>query len=64
MFDAMIGALLFAWFLSWFGFDSIFITGSNELFGFQFSTASYYFIFFLVGLFLGLVHLYRNRAKI
>ncbi len=63
MFDYLIGSLLLAWFLSWFGFDSIFITGSNELFGLHFSSASYYFIFFLVGLFLGVIHIYRSRTK-
>ncbi len=63
MFDYLIGSLLLAWFLSWFGFDSIFITGSNELFGWKFSSASYYFIFFLVGLLLGLIQMYRNRSK-
>lgn len=46
----IIGGLIIAWILSWFGIDNIIIRGVNELFDIEISTAGYYVLFAIVGL--------------
>jgi hypothetical protein len=41
--------LLIAWILSWFKFEKIFIQAIKELFNKEVSKASYYFVFFCIG---------------
>ena len=45
----MICSLIIAWFLSLFNFDEIFITAIKEIFNFEITTATYYFVFFCIG---------------
>jgi hypothetical protein len=60
MADWIIGCLLFAWLLSWFDFDKIFANACNELFKWNVSTSTYYFIFFLSGVILGIIDMIRT----
>lgn len=46
-----------------FGFGSIFIQGTKELFNLDISVAGYYMIFFIVGLGLDIVGLYRRSQN-
>ncbi len=46
----MLGMLFLAWFLSLFGFDEICVTAIKELFNYEITTATYYFVFAIVGL--------------
>jgi hypothetical protein len=41
--------LIIAWILSWFKFEKIFIQAIKELFNKEVSKASYYFVFFCIG---------------
>ncbi|WP_342599503.1 hypothetical protein MHB48_19750 [Psychrobacillus sp. FSL H8-0483] len=41
--------LIIAWILSWFKFEQIFIQAFQELFNKEVTKASYYFIFFCIG---------------
>jgi len=43
--------LLIAWILSWFRFEQLFIQACKELFKKEVSKASYYFVFFCIGVF-------------
>lgn len=54
MIGSIVSCLLIAWFLSWFGVDSIFIKAINELTGRTVTEATYYFVFFIIGLILSL----------
>lgn len=56
MLDGLITALAVGWFLTWFDFDKIFIEACNELFLLNITTATYYFIFAIIGLIGGLIH--------
>jgi len=47
---SIIGALIIAWFLSIFGFDTLIIEGTKELFNMDITTTGYYFIFALIGI--------------
>jgi hypothetical protein len=46
----VIGGLLLAWILSWFGVDRIIIDGVNELFKLNIGIAGYYVLFAIVGI--------------
>jgi len=41
--------LIIAWILSWFKFEQLFIQAIKELFNKELTKASYYFIFFCIG---------------
>lgn len=62
MTDYILGSLLFAWFLSWFDFDDIFVNSCNELFKWNISTSTYYFVFFLAGVVLGVIKLITTKS--
>ena len=47
---AIVTFLLIAWILSWFKFNKMFIHGVQELFHLEISQASYYLVFFGIGL--------------
>lgn len=55
----IVSFLLIAWILSWFKFEEIFIQAVKELFNKEVSKASYYFIFFCIGV-LGDIVLFFN----
>jgi uncharacterized membrane protein len=61
MADWIIGSLLFAWFLSWFGFDGLFVKAINELFNLNISYAVYYFVFFIAAVIFGTIDLIKNK---
>lgn len=63
MFEYMIINLIFAWFLSLFGFNDIFCNGMYELFGVHITNNGYYLIFALVGLGYDLVTRIIGRIK-
>lgn len=48
---AIITFLLIAWILSWFEFDTLFIQAFKELFKMSITNATYYFVFFGIGIF-------------
>ncbi|MGG4169331.1 hypothetical protein ABEW00_17960 [Rossellomorea vietnamensis] len=52
---AIITFLLIGWMLSWFKFQHLFIKAFKELFKLEITSASYYFVFFCIGLFGDLV---------
>jgi len=56
----IIGFLLTAWILSWFKFDQLFVRAFKELFNKDVTTASYYFIFFCIGLLGDLILFFRG----
>ncbi|WP_223702075.1 hypothetical protein [Sutcliffiella deserti] len=45
----IVSFLVIAWILSWFDFEQIFIKAFKELFNKEITKASYYFIFFCIG---------------
>ncbi len=45
----MIGTMIIAWILTWFGLDNLIITGINEIFNTDFTVAIYWLIFFIIG---------------
>ena len=45
----MLGTMIIAWILTWFGLDNLFITGINELFHTNFTLAIYWVIALLIG---------------
>ncbi len=47
--------LLIAWFMNLFGFGSVVITGTSEIFGLELSLTGYYFLFALLGLIRSLI---------
>ena len=48
---AILTFLMIGWILSWFGFNKLFIQGFKELFKLEITKASYYLVFFCIGLF-------------
>ncbi|MGE6205619.1 hypothetical protein [Guptibacillus hwajinpoensis] len=46
----IVSFLLIGWILSWFKFEQLFIQAFQELFNKTITKASYYFIFFCIGL--------------
>ncbi|MBF0707426.1 hypothetical protein IQ283_12590 [Alkalihalobacillus hwajinpoensis] len=46
----IVSFLLIGWILSWFKFEELFIQAFQELFNKTITKASYYFIFFCIGL--------------
>lgn len=54
--DGLLGGLLFAWILSWFGFDNLAVKGINELLQINATTASYYLIAAVLGIVAGLIN--------
>ncbi|MNH98284.1 hypothetical protein D3C73_510030 [compost metagenome] len=62
MIEYLIGSLLLAWFLSFLGIDVLFVQGANELFRLNLSIASFYLLFFLGGLVIGLTDTYRKKS--
>ncbi|MCI1615632.1 MULTISPECIES: hypothetical protein [Heyndrickxia] len=57
---AIIGFLILGWILSWFDFQELFIQAFNELFNKDISTASYYLVFFSIGLIGDIVLLFKG----
>lgn len=55
--------LLIGWLLSWFNFDMVFIRAFDELFNMDITTASYYFIFFLIGAVGDLITYFRRNPR-
>ncbi|MFJ7970145.1 hypothetical protein [Psychrobacillus sp. NPDC096389] len=45
----IVSFLLIAWILSWFKFEQLFIQAIKELFKKEVSKATYYFVFFCIG---------------
>ncbi|WP_425203721.1 hypothetical protein [Priestia megaterium] len=56
MADGLLSGLLFAWVLSWFGFDNLAVKGINELLQINATTASYYLIAVALGIIAGLLN--------
>jgi hypothetical protein len=52
--------LIIGWILSWFKFNKLFIQAIQELFNKEISNASYYFVFFCIGLFGDLILLIKG----
>ncbi|MEK4231245.1 hypothetical protein [Solibacillus sp. FSL H8-0538] len=46
----IVSFLVIGWILSWFKFNNLFIQAFKELFNKEITIASYYFIFFCVGI--------------
>ncbi|AOV08896.1 hypothetical protein [Sporosarcina ureilytica] len=46
----IVSFLLIGWILSWFKFNDMFIQAVKELFRKEISIASYYFVFFCIGI--------------
>lgn len=63
MFDAIIGALLFAWFLSWFGFHQMFNEAAKDILGVTLSFGTYYFVFFVGGIVIGVINTYKKKSE-
>jgi hypothetical protein len=57
MIDNMIGALVIAWILSWFGFDKIVIDGMQQFFSITINTNGYYFGAALIGIAAAMIHM-------
>lgn len=53
--------LFTAWFLGLFGFDTMVIDGMAEVFSVEITKAGYYFLFTMVALIKGSVHILSNR---
>ncbi|QFT87613.1 hypothetical protein FIU87_03025 [Bacillus sp. THAF10] len=53
--------LIIAWVLSWFGFNRLFVKAIQELFNKEVSSASYYFIFFCIGVIGDLILFFRGQ---
>ena len=63
--SSAVDALITAWLLDLFGFGNIFISGCKEFFGLTVTINGYYFVFFLVGLAVGVynnIYIY-NKSK-
>jgi hypothetical protein len=58
--EYLIGSLLFAWFLSLFDFNVLFISGFKELFGLTITNGTYYLIFFLFGVIFGYLEVRKH----
>jgi len=56
MADGLLSALLFAWVLSWFGFDHLVTKGIEELLHANVTVASYYLIAAVLGIIGGLIN--------
>jgi len=56
MADGLLSALLFAWVLSWFGFDHLATKGIEELLHTNVTVASYYLIAAVLGIIGGLIN--------
>jgi len=56
MADGLLSGLLFAWILSWFGFDDLAVKGINELLQINATAASYYLIAAVLGIIAGLIN--------
>ena len=52
---AILTFLITGWILSWFKFNRLFIQAIKELFNKEITNASYYFVFFCIGVFGDLV---------
>lgn len=52
--------LIIAWILSWFKFEKLFIQALKELFNKEVTKASYYFIFFCIGVIGDIVLLFNG----
>ncbi|ANY66024.1 hypothetical protein BBD42_05800 [Paenibacillus sp. BIHB 4019] len=48
---AILTFLLIGWVLNWFKFERVFSQAFKELFNKEVSSASYYFLFFVIGVF-------------
>ena len=61
---AIVTFLLIAWILSWFKFDTLFIQAFKELFKKDITIASYYFLFFCIGLIGDLTLFFKGTYEI
>jgi len=59
VFESIVGALLLAWFLTWFEFEKIFIGAFNEMFNLSITTNTYYFVFFIAGAVIGIINILK-----
>lgn len=57
----IVGFLLIGWILSWFSFDKLLILAFEELFNKEITIASYYFIFFVIGVIGDLILLFKGE---
>lgn len=51
----MIGILIIGWILTWFQLDNILIDAINQILNTNFTTAIYWLIFFIIGLFVMII---------
>ncbi|TDL31209.1 hypothetical protein E2R51_15610 [Jeotgalibacillus sp. S-D1] len=56
--------LIIAWILSWFKFHDLFVQAFKELFNKEITVASYYFIFFCIGMFGDIVLFLRGAYDV
>jgi hypothetical protein len=60
----IISFLFIGWMLSWFKFEKMFIQAFKELFNKEVTKATYYFLFFCIGLFGDLILLSKGNYYI
>ncbi len=56
--------LIIGWILSWFKFNKLFIQAFKELFKKEISNASYYFVFFCIGVFGDLILFFKGTYEL
>lgn len=60
---SIVGALIFAWFLSLFNLDTILVSGINEVFGTDYSTNIYWLTAFVIGITATIIELIVKKFK-
>ena len=63
MFDKIIGALLGAWFLTWFGVEKIIIRAIHNIFNINMEIEDYYFCALVIGVITGLIYEIKNKEE-
>jgi hypothetical protein len=61
---AIVTFLIIGWILSWFNFNKLFIQAFSELFNKKITNASYYFVFFCIGLFGDLILFLKGTYEV
>ena len=61
---AIVTFLIIAWILSWFKFNKLFVQAFKELFKLEITNASYYFVFFCIGLFGDIILFFKGTYEI
>ncbi len=56
--------LIIGWILSWFKFNKLFIQAVKELINKEISNASYYFVFFCIGVFGDLILFFKGTYEL